>query len=239
MAGESIAGSRWTNAYKQKIRDSRIPLSRALAEACCTLSREGKPAPKVFVSFSAVGYYGTHPSQQFSEQSPVGSSWLCGVARDWEAAVAGASEAGCRLVVLRLGVVLGPGGFLARLATPFRFFVGGPAGAGFQPISWIHRDDVVAIVSQALTDSTMQGPYNVTSPKAVTMNEMAAAIGAALHRPSWLRVPAFSLRLLFGEMADELILNGQRVLPARLQAAGYAFKQPELRAAMRSAFTEN
>ena len=239
MAGESIAGSRWTTAYKQKIIDSRIPLSRALAEACCTLARQGKPAPKVFVSFSAVGYYGTHPSQQFSEQSPVGDSWLCGVARDWEAAVAGVGEAGCRLVVLRLGVVLGPGGFLARLATPFRFFIGGPAGDGKQPISWIHRDDVVAIVGQALTDSTMQGPYNVTAPQAVTMNEMAAAIGAALHRPSWLPVPAFSLRLLFGEMADELILNGQRVLPTRLQAAGYTFKYPDLLLAVRNSFADN
>ena len=239
MAGESIAGSRWTTAYKQKIRDSRIMLSRALAEACCDLARQGKPGPRVFVSFSAVGYYGTHPSQQFSEQSPAGASWLCGVAQDWEAAVAGVAETGCRLVVLRLGVVLGPGGFLARLATPFRFFVGGPAGDGKQPISWIHRDDVVAIVSQALTDSTMQGPYNVTAPKAVTMNEMAAAIGAALHRPSWLPVPAFSLRLLFGEMADELILNGQRVLPTRLQAAGYTFKYPDLLLAVRNSFADN
>lgn len=239
MAGESIAGHRWTTAYKQKIRDSRIPLSRALADACGVLAGQGKTPPRVFISFSAVGYYGTHPAREFTEQSPAGDSWLCGVARDWEAAVAGAAEAGCRLVVLRLGVVLGPGGFLARLATPFRFFVGGPAGDGKQPISWIHRDDVVAVVSQALTDAAMAGVYNVTAPQPVMMSEMAAAIGEALHRPSWLPVPAFSLRLLFGELADELILNGQRVLPARLQAAGYRFKQPELRAAVRSSFKEN
>ncbi len=238
MAGESIAGGRWTTAYKQKIRDSRIPLSRALAEGCCALARQGNPAPQVFVSFSAVGYYGTHPSQEFTEQSPPGDSWLCGVARDWEAAVAAVAEVGVRLVILRLGVVLGPGGFLARLATPFQFFVGGPPGDGKQPISWIHRDDVVAVVSQALTDSAMQGSYNVAAPQAATMDEMAAAIGAALHRPSWLSVPAFSLRLLFGELADELILNGQRVLPARLQAAGYTFKHPELGAAVRSAFAK-
>ena len=239
MAGENIAGHRWTTAYKQKIRDSRIPLSRALADACGVLAAQGKTPPQAFISFSAVGYYGTHPAREFTEQSPAGDSWLCGVARDCEAAVAGAAEAGCRLVVLRLGVVLGPGGFLARLATPFRFFVGGPAGDGKQPISWIHRDDVVAVVSQALTDATMVGAYNVTAPQPVTMSEMAAAIGEALHRPSWLPVPAFSLRLLFGELADELILNGQRVLPARLQATGYAFTQPELRAAVKDAFKQN
>ena len=238
MAGESIAGGRWTAAYKQKIRDSRIVLTRALAEACCAAAANGQPMPKVLVSFSAVGYYGTHPTQQFDEQSPAGDSWLCGVARDWEAAAAVVGSAGVRLVVLRLGVVLGPGGFLARLATPFRLFFGGPAGAGTQPISWIHRDDVVAVVSQALTDAAMQGPYNLTAPQPATMDEMAAAIGEALQRPSWLRTPAFPLRLLFGEMADELILNGQRVLPTRLQAAGYSFRHPELRAAVRSAFAE-
>ena len=238
MAGESIAGGRWTTDYKQKIRDSRIVLTRALAEGCAAAAANGQPTPRVLISFSAVGYYGTHPTQSFDEQSPAGDSWLCGVARDWEAAAESVVSAGVRLVVLRLGVVLGPGGFLARLATPFRMFAGGPAGAGTQPISWIHRDDVVAVVGQALTDATMHGPYNLTAPQPATMNEMAAAIGEALQRPSWLRTPALPLRLLFGEMADELILNGQRVLPTRLQAAGYSFRHPELRAAVRSAFAE-
>ncbi len=239
MAGESIAGGRWTPAYKQKIRDSRIILTQALAEACAAAAANGQATPKVLISFSAVGYYGIHPTQNFDEQSPAGDSWLCGVARDWEAAAATVVSAGVRLVVLRLGVVLGPGGFLARLATPFRFFVGGPAGDGKQPISWIHRDDVVAVVSQALADESMQGPYNLTAPQPTTMGEMAAAIGEALQRPSWLRTPALPLRLLFGEMADELILNGQRVLPVRLQATGYSYKFPELRSAIRDAFKQN
>ena len=238
MAGESIAGGRWTTDYKQKIRDSRIVLTRALAEGCAAAAANGQPTPRVLISFSAVGYYGTHPTQSFDEQSPAGDSWLCGVARDWEAAAGSVASAGVRLVVLRLGVVLGPGGFLHRLATPFRLFIGGPAGAGTQPISWIHRDDVVAVVSQALTDAAMQGSYNLTSPQPATMDEMAAAIGNALHRPSWLRTPALPLRLLFGEMADELILNGQRVLPSRLQLAGYRFRFPELRAAVRNAFAD-
>ena len=238
MAGESIAGGRWTTDYKQKIRDSRIVLTRALAEGCAAAAANGQPTPRVLISFSAVGYYGTHPTQSFDEQSPAGDSWLCGVARDWEAAAESVVSVGVRLVVLRLGVVLGPGGFLARLATPFRMFVGGPAGTGTQPISWIHRDDVVAVVGQALTDATMHGPYNLTAPQPTTMNEMATAIGEALQRPSWLRTPALPLRLLFGEMADELILNGQRVLPTRLQAAGYSFRHPELRAAVRNAFAE-
>ena len=236
MAGESIAGSRWTNAYKQKIRDSRIPLTRNLADACLDLAAKGNKPPKIFISFSAVGYYGTHPTASFTEQSPPGISWLTQVAKDWEQEASRVQQAGVRLVILRLGVVLGPGGFLERLAPPFRFFVGGPAGSGHQWISWIHRDDVVALIIKALTDITMQGSYNVTAPKPATMDEMAAAIGIALRRPSWLRVPALPLRLLFGEMADELILQGQRALPERLQKMHYSFRQPDLQQAVMKSF---
>ena len=177
--------------------------------------------------------YSTHPTADFAESSPPGTSWLSTVARDWEAAAGGVREIGIRLVVLRLGVVLGPGGFLERLALPFRFFVGGPAGSGHQWISWIHRDDVMAVVVQALSDSAIQGAYNVTAPQPATMANMASAIGAALNRPSWLRTPALPLRLLFGEMADELILNGQRGLPHRLHDMGYSFLQPQLYAAVK------
>ena len=233
MAGESIAGGRWTEATKQKIRDSRIILTKKLADACVAAVTASIGAPSVFVSFSAVGYYGTHPTADFAESSPPGTSWLSAVARDWEAAAGKVREIGIRLVVLRLGVVLGPGGFLERLALPFRFFVGGPAGSGHQWISWIHRDDVIAAVTRAIADPEMTGAYNLVAPQAATMNEMAAAIGTALNRPSWLRTPELPLKLLFGEMADELILNGQRVAPRRLQQMGYAFSQPELRAAVK------
>ncbi len=233
MAGESIAGGRWTEANKQKIRDSRIILTKKLAAACVAAATANTAAPSVFVSFSAVGYYGTHPTADFADNSPAGTSWLSTVARDWEAAAGEVQEKGIRLVVLRLGVVLGPGGFLDRLALPFRLFVGGPAGSGHQWISWIHRDDVIAVVVRALSDPAMQGAYNVTAPQPATTADMASAIGAALNRPSWLRTPALPLRLLFGEMADELILNGQRVLPQRLHDMGYSFLQPELPAAVK------
>ena len=233
MAGESIAGGRWTESYKQKIRDSRIILTKKLAAACVVAATGNTAAPSVFVNFSAIGYYGTHPTVDFAENSPPGTSWLSAVARDWEEAAGEIQEKGIRLVVLRLGVVLGPGGFLDRLALPFRLFVGGPAGSGHQWISWIHRDDVIAVVVRALSDPAMQGAYNVTAPQPATTADMASAIGAALNRPSWLRTPALPLRLLFGEMADELILNGQRVLPQRLHDMGYSFLQPELPAAVK------
>jgi uncharacterized protein (TIGR01777 family) len=233
LAGENIAGARWTPAYKNKIRDSRIFLTRSLVEACLQAGTDGRELPGVFVSISAVGYYGTHPSANFTEQSPPGAGWLSTVAKDWEAEATRVQEAGVRLVILRLGVVLGPGGFLERMATPFRLFAGGPAGTGRQWISWVHRDDVVAVIKKALVDPTMMGAYNLTAPEPVTMDEMADAIGAAVHRPSWLRTPSLPLRLLFGEMADELILQGQRVLPERLRKSGYRYQQPELRAAVK------
>lgn len=236
MAGESIAGSRWTDSYKKRIRQSRIPLTQALVNACGDAAKKGLPVPKVLVSFSAVGYYGTDPSTDFDEQSPPGNSWLAQVARDWELATVGPSEAKVRLVILRLGVVLGPGGFLQRLAPPFRLFAGGPAGDGRQWISWIHRDDVVDVVVKALCDESMQGVYNLTAPEPVTMDQMASAIGRALGRPSWLRVPSPVLRLLLGEMADELVLNGQRVLPKRLSESGFSFKYPDLFEAVRASF---
>lgn len=236
MAGEGIAAGRWTDGYKKKIRDSRIPLTRSLVDACLTAYNRQQEVPQTFISFSAVGYYGTHPAADFNERTRPGTSWLANVAKDWETEATRVQEAGVRLVILRLGVVLGPGGFLERLAAPFRFFAGGPVGNGRQWISWIHRDDVVAVIARVITDPTMRGAYNVTAPRPATMDEMAAAIGAALHRPSWLRVPALPLRLLFGEMAEELILNGQRVLPERLREINYLYLQPELQAAVMKSF---
>ena len=239
MAGESIAGSRWTNSYKHKIRDSRLTVTRCLADTCLELANQGIAIPKTFVSISAVGYYGNHPTADFTEQSPAGAGWLANVAKDWEAEAGRVEAAGVRQVVLRLGVVLGPGGFLDRLKTPFLLFAGGPAGSGQQWISWIHRDDVISVIEKALTDVTLQGAYNLTAPAPVTMDEMAAAIGTALHRPSWLRTPSWLLRLLLGEMAEELILKGQRVLPERLRSSGFVYRQPELQSAVTDSFGRN
>ena len=236
MAGESIAGARWTASYKNKIRDSRLQLTRSLVDACLESAAKGQVVPKTLISFSAVGYYGTHPAADFTERSQPGTSWLAGVARDWEAEAARAKDVGIRLVILRLGVVLGPGGFLERISLPYRFFAGGPAGDGRQWISWIHRDDVVEVTARALSDLEMQGAYKVTAPQPATMGEMSAAVGAALARPSWLRVPAVALRILFGEMAEELILQGQRVIPERLLALGYSFRHSQLQTAVKKSF---
>ena len=236
MAGESIAGARWTASYKNKIRDSRLQLTRSLVDACLESAAKGQVVPQILISFSAVGYYGNHPAADFTERNQPGTSWLAGVARDWEAEATRAKDAGIRLVILRLGVVLGPGGFLERISLPYRFFTGGPAGDGRQWISWIHRDDVVEVTARALSDLEMQGAYNVTAPQPATMGEMSVAVGAALARPSWLRVPAVALRILFGEMAEELILQGQRVIPERLLALGYSFRHSQLQTAVKKSF---
>lgn len=232
MAGENIAGGRWTDDYKKKIRDSRVLTTRALVEACIAAKQEERPTPAAFVSFSAVGFYGTHPSADFTEASPAGGSWLAGVTKEWEAEARRAETVRVRTVIFRLGVVLGPGGFLERLKKPFRLFAGGPAGGGKQWISWIHREDAVELVLKALDDSSMRGPFNATAPEPATMDEMSSAIGAALKKPAWLPAPAFALRLAFGEMADELILGGQRVLPERLRQCGFAYSHPSLREAV-------
>jgi uncharacterized protein len=238
LAGASIAGSRWTAAYRRKIRDSRIATTRSLVDVCLERMRQGARVPKVFISVSAVGYYGTNESFDFTENSVPGSSWLSQVACEWEAEASRVTEAGVRLVILRLGVVLGPGGFLARMKTPFLFFAGGPAGSGRQWISWIHREDVLAVIDKVLNDSTMSGRYNLTAPMPATMNEMAMAIGAALQRPAWLKTPAFALRLILGEMAEELILHGQRALPVRLREAGYRCQYPDLYEAVAVSFAQ-
>ena len=236
MAGENIAGRRWSDQYKQKIRDSRINLTRSLVQTCRNCKEKGQAIPQVMISFSAVGYYGNDPAIDFDESHSAGSDWLAGVARDWEREAAAVQEYGVRLLICRLGVVLGPGGFLQRLALPFRLFVGGPAGDGRQWISWIHRDDVLAVVCEALKNERFEGTFNLTAPEPATMEMMAATIGQVLGRPSWLRVPAFALKMLLGEMAESLILGGQRVLPKRLQAIEWKYRQPELLQAVQNAF---
>ena len=238
MAGENIANGRWTENKKKRIRDSRVSTTRTLVEACVEAKKEGRSTPHSFVSISAVGFYGTDPSADFTEASPAGTSWLAQVTKDWEAEARRAETVWVRTVILRLGVVLGPGGFLSKMRPPFMMFAGGPAGNGKQWISWIHRDDVVSLILTALDDSSMRGPYNATAPEPVTMKEMSSAIGKALSRPSWLSAPSFALRLLYGEMADELILSGQRVLPERLHQFGYAYAHPELYRAVADAYRE-
>ena len=223
LAGEPIAEGRWTAARKQTILASRVEATRAVVTA---LRAAGAPGTAL-LSGSAVGYYGTPGDEPLDESSPAGHDFLATVCREWEAEATAASSA--RVVLLRTGfVVARDGGALPRLALPFHFFAGGPLGSGRQVMSWIHRDDWVAMVRWALGNPSLQGPLNLTAPAPVTNREMAHAVGRALHRPSFMPAPALALRLVLGEMADALILNGQRVLPRVAQNAGFTFRYASL-----------
>ncbi len=228
LAGESIAGGRWTPARKAEIRRSRIEGTRALVDAAAA----SEPRPKVLVSASAVGYYGDRGDEPLDEAAGPGTDFLARVCIDWEAAARRAEPLGVRVALLRFGVVLAPdGGALAAMLLPFRAGLGGPIGGGKQWMSWVHRDDVVGLIREAVAAEAYAGPVNVTSPNPVTNKDFARALGRALHRPAVLPAPAVALRLLLGEMAT-MLLTGQRVLPAVAQRLGYAWRQPELPAAL-------
>lgn len=235
LAGESIGGARWTPQRKAKLRDSRLLATRSLAAA---INAAAQP-PQVLVSSSATGYYGAAGAEPKTEDAPAGTDFLAHLAEDWESEARKAERAGTRVVLLRTGVVLEKvGGALPRMLTPFRFFVGGPLGSGRQYISWIHRLDVIEMIRWIIDTPGVTGPINATAPHPVTNREFARAIGRALRRPSLLPAPAFALRLLVGEMADPLLLTGQRVLPTVAQAHGYHFRYPEIDIAMRGIFGE-
>ena len=220
LAGEPIAAGRWTTVRKRAIRESRVEATRAVVAAL----RQAGTQDVALLSGSAIGYYGATGDEPLDEYAPAGTDFLGSVCRDWERE-ARAAEATARVVLLRTGLVLAAGGgALQQLALPFHFFAGGPLGSGSQVMSWIHRDDWIAMVRWALANSSVSGPVNMTAPQPVTNREMADAIGRALRRPSILPAPAFALRLALGEMADAMILNGQRVLPALAQSRGFKFR---------------
>jgi hypothetical protein len=232
LAGASIAGGRWTTARKAAIRDSRIQATGALVKAIAAL---GQPPP-IFISSSAVGYYGPRGDEPVTETTAPGSDFLAHVCRDWEAAASQLSLA-ARVVLLRSGVVLARhGGALPQMALPFKLFAGGPAGSGRQFMSWIHLHDWVATVKWALASQHIAGPLNVTAPEPVTNEDFSRSLGRVLGRPAWLKAPSFALRLMLGEMADALILGGQRVLPAVAQQHGFAFQYPTLESALRQIY---
>ena len=228
LAGESVAGRRWDDAYKAAIRESRVRTTRAIVEAIGAAS----PRPRVLVNASAVGFYGPRGDEEVTEATPAGDDFLAGVCRDWEQEAQRVTAHGVREVRLRVGVVLGEaGGSLEKMLLPFRMFVGGPVGSGRQWFPWVHLADVVGAALWALDHDALRGAVNVAAPGAVRYGDFAAALGARLRRPSWLPVPAFALRLAIGEMAD-VVVAGQRVVPAALLAAGYRFAHPELSAAL-------
>jgi len=230
LAGEPIAERRWSEAQRQLLLDSRLGTTRSLVAAMAALPQP----PPVLVSGSAVGYYGTSLDARFSEASPAGDDFLAQLCRDWEAA-ATAAPPGCRVVVLRLGIVLGPdGGALGRMLPVFRTGFGGPVGSGRQWMSWIHRHDLCRLIATALEDPAYSGVYNAVAPEPTRMGDFAAALGQVLGRPSLLPVPGPLLQVLLGEGA-QVVLEGQQVLPERLQAQGFRFQFPELSAALAAA----
>jgi hypothetical protein len=229
LAGDNIASGRWTAAKKVSIRSSRVQGTTVLCEALAQLV---KP-PKVLLSASAIGYYGDRGETTLREASPPGTGFLAEVCQAWEAATAPAVQRGIRVVHLRFGIVLSPaGGVLAKLLTPFRLGLGGVVGTGKQYMSWIALDDVLGVIQHALNTETIQGPVNVVAPQPVTNQEFTTTLGKVLRRPTRLPLPAFAAHLLFGEMADALLLASTRVMPARLVASEYTFRHPALEAAL-------
>ncbi len=230
LAGESVAEGRWTDEKKRRIRESRVKGTRLIAETLAGL----KQKPRVLVSASATGFYGDRGAEVLREESASGEDFLSEVCREWEKATLPASQAGVRVVHMRIGIVLaGEGGALAKMLTPFKMGVGGRLGSGRQYMSWIALEDLVGAIEHALADEKVHGPVNAVAPRAVTNEEFTKTLGGVLGRPTIFPVPAFALRLAVGEMA-EVLLGGQRVEPARLKESGYQFKHPDLEGALRA-----
>ena len=216
---------------KRAILQSRLDAGRAVVEAV----KLAGVKPEVVVQASGVGYYGPHGDEVLDESWPSGADFLSDVARQWEASTKAVAAMGVRQVVIRTGAVLErSGGMLPRLLLPFRLFVGGPPGSGRTWLSWIHRDDEVAAIRFLVENDGAHGIFNLTAPEPLTMRDFCRLLGQVIGRPSWLPVSASVLRLLFGEMAEELLLSGQRVLPRRLLEAGFQFKYPTAETALRA-----
>ena len=234
LAGESIAGKRWSPQRKAQLHDSRVLATRSLAAATQSATRP----PAVFISGSAVGYYGAAGDESLTEGSPAGSDFLAHLCEDWEREARAAARPGVRIVLLRTGVVLErSGGALVEMMRPFRFFAGGRIGNGRQYLSWIHRLDWLEMVRWLEQSPDVSGPVNATAPHPVTNRDFARALGRAMRRPALVPAPAFALKLVLGEMAHS-VLTGQRVLPAVAKEHGYHFRYPEIDQAFRGIFGE-
>jgi hypothetical protein len=231
LTGADLGAKRWTQARKALIRSSRVLPTRSLVTAL----RGAVRRPAVLIQQAGVAFYGATLSDQIVDESfPPGSDFLGEVGVAWEAEALPAAALGMRLVIVRSGVVLAAdGSALPRIRPSFRWFVGGPVGSGRQYFAWIHRDDWLELMVWALTAPTVSGVVNATAPGAVTYHEFAAAFGRALHRPSWLPVPGIALRVLFGEVAEAVLLKGQRVVPRRTEELGFRFRYPTIDEALR------
>ena len=229
LAGENIAAGRWTAKRKRRILESRLKAGERINQAV----EQANAAPGVLIQASAVGYYGPRGSTPVNEYTEPGTGFLADVARQWEASTAGLEQKGTRRCVIRTGMVLGHGGALPKMLPSFRRYLGGHPGTGLQGVSWIHLRDEVRAIRFLMENPDASGPYNLCAPVPVNFRKFAHILGTVLNKPYKTPVPAFALRLLFGEMADELLLSGQFVLPERLTQAGFEFEFPELEDSLR------
>jgi uncharacterized protein (TIGR01777 family) len=236
LSGENLAEGRWTSERKEELRSSRVLSTRSLVAAI----REARQRPAVLIQASGVGFYGTGDgTQEIDESFPPGDDFLATLCVAWEAEAHPVSALGCRLVILRNGVVLArDGGVAKKLALPFKLFAGGPVASGRQYMSWIHREDWIELVVWALGNHQVANVINATSPSPVTNAEFMKAFGRSIGRPSWLRVPAFVLRVVFGEMAGPALIEGQRAVPARARQLGFVFKHPAIDDALTDALNQ-
>ncbi|MFN8475605.1 MAG: TIGR01777 family oxidoreductase [Anaerolineae bacterium] len=223
LAGSPLIGHRWTDAYKREIRDSRVLGTRGLVNAM----QQADVKPRMFINGSAIGYYGATDEVGLTESDPPGQDFLGETCVAWEAEAARAQDIGVRTAIVRTGIVLAKdGGALPLMALPFRLYGGGPIQPGTQWLSWIHIADELGIILQAFADERWQGPINATAPHPLTNRDFSAALGKALHRPSWFPVPKFALNVALGEAA-EMLTTGQNVIPAKALSLGYTFKFTE------------
>ncbi|WP_445637172.1 Epimerase [Nostoc sp. DSM 114161] len=228
LAGEPIGEGRWTPERKQEILNSRKLGTQKIVEAIVSAN----PKPTVLVNASAIGFYGTSETATFDETSLSGNDFLAEVCQAWEAEATKVKDTGVRLVILRFGIVLGNGGALAKMIPPFKLFAGGPIGTGRQWFSWIHVDDLVNLILQALTKPEIEGVYNATAPNPVRMADLSHSLGEVMHRPSWLPVPSFAMEALLGDGAI-VVLEGQKVLPKRTVETGFEYRYPNLQSALK------
>ena len=234
LAGEPISGqgfipSRWTAERKGRVRESRLNAGRAVVQAVEAATHK----PRVVIQASGAGYYGAHGDEEVTEERPAGNDWFGQVAVEWEASTAAVEAMGVRRVIIRSGVVFSiEGGALPRMLLPFRLFAGGPLGSGRQWFPWIHIADEVGAIRFLIENPAANGPFNLTAPNLLTNAEFSRVAGRVLRRPAFVPVPAFALRLLFGEMST-VLLEGQRAISRRLQDSGFTFRFPEAEAALR------
>jgi uncharacterized protein (TIGR01777 family) len=232
LAGENVSGLRWTEEKKRSIRDSRVLGTRNVVTAISKL----KNRPKVFVASSAIGFYGERGDEEITESSAAGDNFLAEVSKAWESESRRAEDAGIRTVLLRTGIVLTKeGGALGTMLTPFKLGVGGVIGSGKQWMSWISMEDHIAVINFVIENENIRGAVNSVSPNPVTNEQFTKTLGDVLYRPTFLPLPEFAVSMVFGEMGDALLLASTKVVPKRLEDAGFEFKYPQLKPAIEHA----